>query len=455
MFSRIENHLKKRFDSDQFTYEQLRNMFFPLVMDQLFIFIIGMLSSAMVSSSHEGAAASVMLVNVIGSLAYALFSAISMGGAIVVARAKGANDPERVRQAIGQAANLSLIVSSLLAFLLYIGAERLILFLYPDAEEIVISSAVTYMKVYVLSFPVYAVFNVLFSSFRSLGDAKSSLVLTIVINVAHLIFSFIFINHMHLATLGAALSYLTARILGMIFGFIWLFRPHNGVDMRVKHFFHFSLSIIKEIRVLGIPFAFEQLLFQGGMLFVQRYLSHLPTAELDAYSIAASIFNLYYAFAYAMTAMAGTVCGQCVGAKHIELARKYAKDLIWAGRWVMIFAIVVLMPLTPLILNLYSPSQAARPIIFISLMIGALPMPVLWGEGYIIPAATRTAGDASFTSVISLIALACGRMSSGYLFAITLKMGVQGVWLGQLIEWIIRAAVMTKRIKTDKWIRIR
>ncbi|MBQ3170069.1 MAG: hypothetical protein IJB99_09955, partial [Clostridia bacterium] len=64
MFSRIENHLKKRFDSEQFTYKQLRDMFFPLVMDQLFIFIIGMLSSAMVASSHEGAAAAVMLVNV-------------------------------------------------------------------------------------------------------------------------------------------------------------------------------------------------------------------------------------------------------------------------------------------------------------------------------------------------------------------------------------------------------
>ena len=454
MLKRIENTLKKRFDSEQFTYKQLRDMFFPLVMDQLFIFIIGMLSSAMVSSSHEGAAAAVMLVNVIGSLAYALFSAISMGGAIVVARAKGANDPERVRAAIGQSANLSLIVSTALAFLLYIGAEKLILFLYPNAEAIVTQSAVTYMKVYVLSFPVYAVFNVIFSSFRSLGDAKSSLVLTIVINVAHLIFSFIFINQMHLATFGAALSYLTARVLGVIFGFIWLLRPHSGIGMRLKHFFLFDLSIIKEIRVLGVPFAFEQLLFQGGMLFVQRYLSHLPTAELDAYSIAASIFNLYYAFAYAMTAMAGTVCGQCVGAKHIDLARTYAKNLIWAGRWVMIFAILVIMPLTPLILNLYSPSAAARPIIFISLMIGALPMPVIWGDGYVIPAATRTAGDATFTSVISLIALACGRMTSGYLFAITLGMGVAGVWLGQLIEWIIRAIVMRRRMKTDKWIKV-
>ena len=454
MFKRMEAHLQKRFDSEQFTYKQLRDMFFPLVMDQLFIFIIGMLSSAMVSSSHEGAAASVMLVNVIGSLAYALFSAINMGGAIVVARAKGANNLERVRQAIGQSANLSLIVASALAFTLYMTAENLIGFLYPDAEPIVIDSAVTYMKVYVLSFPVYAVFNVIFSAFRSLGDAKSSLILTIVINLAHLIFSFIFINNMHLATLGAALSYLSARVLGMLFGLVWLFRPGNGINVRLKHFFHFSFSIINEIRVLGVPFCFEQLLFQGGMLFVQRYLSRLTTPELDAYSIAASIFNLYYAFAYAMTAMAGTVCGQCVGAKHIDLARKYAKNLIWIGRWVMVFAIIILMPLTPLILNLYSPSAAARPIIFISLAIGALPMPIIWGDGYIIPSCTRTAGDATYTSIVSLIALACGRMTLGYAFAITWGLGVPGVWLGQLIEWIVRAIVMTRRIKTDKWIRV-
>lgn len=454
IFKGITNRLEKRFTTEQFTYKELRNMFFPLVMDQLFIFIINMLSSAMVSSSKQGAAAAVGLVSVIGNLAYAVFNAAVMGGSILVARAKGANDPERVRTAIGHAMSVSFMLALSLTVVLYIFSEPVIRLFYSAAEEDVILTASEYMKIYVLSFPVYTLFNVIFNSFRSIGDSKSSLILTIVINSVHLIFSYLFINVIGLATVGAAYSYLAARGLGLAFALVWLFRRKSGIFMKARHFFRFDKSMLRDIGVLGVPFAFEQMLFQGGMLLMQMYLARLTTVELDAYNISVSIFFLYYAFAYSMTTMAGTVCGQCVGAKKMELARTYCKNLVWVGRYVMIFAILILMPLTPAIMNLYSPAAGMRKVIFFSLAIGALPMPLIWGEGYVIPSATRTAGDVTFTSVFSLATMAIGRMAFGYLFTIPLGFGVMGVWMGQFIEWLIRAVVMTKRLDTDKWIRV-
>lgn len=451
---KINNALDARFTTSLFTYKELRKMYFPLVLDQLFIFIIGVLSTAMVASSGTGAAAAVNLVNVIGNLAYAIFSAIALGGSIVVARAKGASDPERVHRAIGQSVSGCLVASLVLSILLYVFSEALIRMLYSSAEPAVIESAVEYMKVYVISFPFYAVFNAVFNAFRSLGDSKSSLVLTIVINTAHLLFSYVFINILEFSTVGAALSYLTARVLGLIFGMIWLFRQKSGIRMRPKHFLSLDREILKDIRVLGLPFALEQLLFQGGILLVQRYLSALHTIELDAYSISNSVFFLYYAFAYSITAMAGTVCGQCVGAGEIGLAKKYCKDLIRVGRFVMIFAILILMPLTPALLNLYAPAESMRSVIFFSLAIGALPMPVIWGEAFVIPTAIRTAGDTRFTSMISIVAMFLGRMGFGYLFTISFGFGVMGVWLGQFIEWLFRAVIMSIRLETDSWVRV-
>jgi len=376
-----------------------------------------------------------------------------MGGSIVAARAKGANDMERVRAAIGQSATLSLIIASIITAFLYLFSTPLIAGLYPNAEQAVIDEAVSYMKAYSLSLPPYAVFCVFFSCFRSLGDAKSSLILTIVINAVHLIGSYIFINLLGLSALGSALSFLAARVIGMAFSLVWLFLKRVNLSMKIRHFFVFDRKTVRDIALLGVPFTFEQLLFQGGMLLVQRYLTSLPTSALAAHSIASSLFNLYYAFAYALTAITGAVCGQCVGAGRIELARTYAKRFVFIGRWILLASLIVIMPLTPLIMNLYSPAQEMRSAIMIALAIGAIPMPLLWCDGYILPAATRTAGDATFTSVISLLALFAGRLALGYLFTIPMGLGIWGVWIGQAAEWIIRSVTMRTRIRGDSWIK--
>lgn len=452
--SRVRNAIYSRLESEHFTAQSLIHMFWPLVLDQLFIFVIGILSVAMVSSSGEEQIAAVTLVGVIGSLAYALFSAISMGGSIVVARAKGSGDPERVRQAIGQSATTCLLCGILIAAVMVIFGDAIIRFFYPMADQAVIDAGVSYMYYFAYSIIPYSFFCVVFQAFRSLGDARSSLILTIIINSVHLIASFIYINLMDMGAMGSALSYLTARLIGFAFSLIWLMRPHSGIGMRFRYFFHFDRQIARDISLLGIPFSIEQVLFEGGMLLVQLYLARLSTTALAAQGIATSIFNLYYAFAYALTAITSTVCGQCVGAKEIDLARRYCLNFVYLGRYVLAAAVLILFPLTPLLLRLNSASPEASRIVWLALAVGAFPMPFLWPDGYVIPTATRTAGDARFTTVISLSSLFIGRLVLGYLFSIQLGFGIVGVWLGQVVEWLLRSVIMRLRIRTDKWILI-
>lgn len=451
---RARHTVYSRLESEHFTAQSLVRMFWPLVLDQLFIFVIGILSVAMVSSAGEEQIAAVTLVGVIGSLAYALFSAISMGGSIVISRAKGSGNPERVRRAIGQSATSCLLCAIVIAALMLVFGASIIRFFYPAADQAVIDAGISYMHYYAYSIIPYSFFCVVFQAFRSLGDSRSSLILTIIINSVHLIASFVYINLMHMGAMGSALSYLTARLIGFAFSLIWLMRPHSGIGMRLRYFFHFDKQIVRDISILGIPFSIEQILFQGGMLLVQLYLARLSTTALAAQGIATSVFNLYYAFAYAITAITGTVCGQCVGAKEIDLARRYCLNFVHLGRYVLAVAVFILFPLTPLLLRLNSASPEASRIVWLALAVGAFPMPFLWPDGFVIPTATRTAGDARFTTVISLSSMFIGRLAFGYLFSIHLGFGIVGVWIGQLIEWLLRAVVMRRRIRTDKWILV-
>ena len=275
------------------------------------------------------------------------------GGAIVVARAKGSGDVLEIRRAIGEVTSLCGLVALVLGGLLYTLAPNVVTLLYSDVEPILVEYAVAYMRLMCISFIPYSVFNAIFNIFRNLGDTKSSLMLTIVINVLHLFLSLLFINIMQLGVTGSGLSYIVARAVGMVAALFWIMRVRNDYGVRVRDFFHFNPAVTRDIFSLGLPLSGESVLLQLGMLIVQLYLARLTTTDLAAHAVANSILMLYNTTTGALLSLTSTVCGQCYGAKKYDLVRRYGRNLIRVGRFVLLATVLVLYPMTPLLLKLY------------------------------------------------------------------------------------------------------
>ena len=81
-------------------------------------------------------------------------------------------------------------------------------------------------------------------------------------------------------------------------------------------------------------------------------------------------------------------------------------------------------------------------------------MPLIWCDAFVLTTVTRSAGDSVFATVISLVALLLGRMAIGYVLTMALGIGIWGVWLGQLFEWIFRLLVFRRRFRGDMWIKV-
>ena len=453
MIHAVRSRLAQSLDSEQFTYPQLRSMFLTLVLDQFFIVIINVLSTAMVSSTGEAAIAAANMVGSINGMVALLFTAVAIGGSIVIARAKGRGNAHGVRCAIGETIALCGAISIVLSSALIVLSRPIVHLLYPQAEPLLIQYSIHYMRLIAISFLPYSVFNAVFNAFRSLGDTKSSLMLTIVINSVHFVCSFLFINIIGLGITGAGLSYITARVIGMVLALVWLMKIHNEYHVGVRHLFPFSRTISREISKLAIPIASESALFQGGMLLVQVFLARLTTTELAAHGVATSVLNLYLCTGNALTAMTSTVCGQCIGASRYGLTRRYCVTITRVGRLVMLVTVLIMVPLLPLLLSLYHPSEAALPIVYRCLIIASVGIPLIWCGAYVPPMSLRAAGDASFTTIVSVVSLFTGRIAVGYVLTIVLGMGVPGVWLGMMIEWTIRAFLFHLRVRTDGWLK--
>ena len=445
---RLNRRLNALLTTEQFDYPKLRSMYLTLVLDQFFICFISVISTALVSSIGEEAVAAVSMVGTVNGMVSLVFTSLATGGAIVVSRAKGSGDMTAVRRAIGEVTGLCFIVAVVLSSLLFFGAASLVNVLYPQVEPLLKTYSVRYMRLVAISFVPYSIFNAVFCIFRSLGDTRSGLLLTIVINVAHLLLSMLLINVFQLGVTGSGLSYIIARVIGMALALVWLL-THNVYHVRAGDFFRFSPAVTRQIASLGLPLALESMLTQGGMLLVQIYLAHLTTTDLAAHAVANSILSLYNVTGNALTTLTSTVCGQCSGAKRADLTWYYNRTFIRVGRMVLLAAIIVLYPLTPLLLRLYHASEQGTSIVYIALTIAAVGMPLLWCDAFIPAMTLRIVNDSVYVSAVSVLALLAGRCALGYVLTIPLGLGVPGLWIALVAEWLFRAAAF--RIRSRRW----
>ncbi len=447
----LNDRLEARLTTDQFSYGELRKMFVTLTLDQFFICFISLISTALVSSVGEAAIAAVSMVGTVNSMVSLVFMSLATGGAIVVARAKGSGNQGEVRRVMGEVVGLCGAVSIFLSAALILLSEPLIRLIYPQVEPLLVEYAVRYMRMMALSFIPFSVFNAIFNIFRSLGDTRSSLLLTIVINVAHLILSLIFINFLGMGVNGSGLSYIIARTLGMGLAVFWLLR-HSGYHLAPRDFFRFTPSVTKEIIGLGAPLTVEALMTQGGMLLVQVYLATLTTTDLAAHAVSNSMLNLYCTSANALTALASTVCGQCYGARRYDLTKHYCYSLIRVGRFVLLGTVIILYPLTPLLLKLYHATEQGTAIIYTALSIGVFSMPLFWCDGNIPSMVLRTAGDTVYAGMVSVGALLLGRCLLGYVLTVVVGLGVPGIWIALVFEWAARSVALRLRLRGDQWL---
>lgn len=450
--SKTDLFLKRHFGSEQFTYNNIFGMLFPLILDMFFINIIGLLTTAMISSSSQESVSAISLVTPLYMMFYSIFNAVAAGGTVVVAQYKGRGDAGKMRKAAGQVMLATSLSAIAFCIFLIIFANPLVYTLFGSAEAVVKEKAVQYLIGVSFSLMIHSFYLGAFSIFRGIGETKTCLYLTMIINLLHLFLSLLFINILHMDITGTILSLIIARIVGGSIAVFLIMRSKRTFRVYFRDIFHLDFSILKSICKIGVPFALEQVFFNGGGMLVQTYIILLGTISVAANAIASSAFSILYAAGIAVGTLSVTVIGQCIGFGDTRLAKWYGMKMIWLGIFVTVLSLIVFMPLMPFILKLYQAPANTLSLIYQLIGIAVIPMPFFWSMSNVMPSVLRSAGDAAFSSVISLITMWIFRVGMGYLAAITLGLGIQGVWICMGIEWGIRTLIFYLRYRSEVWL---
>lgn len=443
--------LEKYLSGESMDYRQIIALFIPILIDQAFIIGLNLVNTAMISSSGMAAVSAVNMVDSLNIFLINVFVAVATGGTVVVAQYKGSGNDRMVSQATaGSVTSVSLIALGI-ALLLMSFHNPILNLLFGTASADVLDSARVYLIGSSISYLGIAVVQAVCGALRGVGRTRASLMLSLIMNLLYVLLNVVFINLLHMGVLGMTLAINIARYAGLVCALIYLFKVDTALRVRVRDLFHIPITMLRKIMFIGVPFAAEQMFFNGGKLLTQVFIVSLGTYALATNAIAGSLAMVFQIPASALSLTIVTVVGQCIGRGNISDARKFIKSFLWIGSGSLALIALILMPLFHPLVSIFSPPPEIVHDLFVVLLVNSIAQIPLWAVSFILPSALRAAGDSRFTSITSMLTMWLFRVIMGYILGVVLGYGVLGVWLAMNCEWAVRGGIFLWRFRGKKW----
>lgn len=443
----IDQYLTKELGSKLFTYRELFSMLLPIILDVFFVNIIGILTTAMVSSSSQESVSAVSLINPIAMMIYAVISALSTGGTVVTANYVGRGEKEKIKKTAGQVVSYLTVVGAFTSFIIVFFSKEIVRIFFTSADKQVMQKAEIYLIGVAISMIFLAIYMAVFAIFRGIGETRTCLGLTVLINLIHLIASFLFINIMNLDILGTVLSLNIARAIGAVVAIYMVMCKKGKIGIAFNYFFSLNKDIGSNIFKIGIPFAIEQILINMGGMLVQTFLVPLGTMIIAANAVTNSVLSILFAAGTAVGTLSMTIVGQCIGAGEQRLVKKYGKSMTKLASYMIILSSIIFLPLMPGILSLYKAPVETVNLIWKLILSTIIPVIFFWSFSSVLPCILRASGDSAYVSWVSLITMWSIRVLLGYLLTIPLGFGVMGLFIAMSVEWMVKSFIYFLRYR--------
>ena len=248
------------------------------------------------------------------------------GMSVLVSRFVGAGDEEKVDRVVYQAFLTAIGISvGIMAPIGYFASPWLLDLV--NAAPAVKTEALPFLRVMFLYSGGMMVFFMISGALRAAGDARTPMILGIVLTVLNLVLNIVFIRGLGpipaLGTVGSAIGTVIASLILAVYALWMLWRGKWVVGFPHGHGFGPDWTIIRSLFRFGLPTGIQGIAMNVGGVFMLAFIGSLAQSAAAQAAFAVSytqLFSLITWTSVGLMSSAATVAGQNLGAGHPERA---------------------------------------------------------------------------------------------------------------------------------------
>ncbi len=438
-----------------FSNRDLRNLIFPLFVEQFLLMLVGIADTFVVSFSSEANVSGVSLVNSFNTVLVFLFTALSSGGAVIVSQYIGSKNPEKAQRSASQLLMISAVIAAVLTASILLFDDQLLQLLFGAVEPDVMEASKTYLIITAWSLPALAVYDAGAALCRSTGRARATMYISGAANIVNIIGNCAGVFLLNLGAAGVAIPSLISRILSAAAVTVYCSNQRSAVRYRTADVFAWDGRLLKMIMGIALPNGVENGIHQLVKVALSSMVALFGTYQIAANGVAQSIWSLASIMGLAMAPVYTTVIGQCMGAGEIESADFYFRKL---NRITLVLSVLwnaLVFAVTPLIVRYCAISPEAKSLVVWLVLINNIFNGLAYPFAGPLGSGLRAAGDVKFTMAVSVTFTVAARLFFSVLLGLWLNWGVIGVAVGMSIDLVLRGAVFLCRQRSRKWARFK
>lgn len=243
---------------------------------------------------------------------------LAMGTTVIISRAVGAKDRQTVQTATGNTITLFLCLSAAMAVILLICCPLIVSVMSTPPESVTYTNQ--YLAICFIGIPFIAMYNVIASIFRGMGDSKTPMILIAVCCFLNIALDYLFIGAFDLKAVGAALGTVISQAVSVLIAFLAIKKTKiisiTRSDLRIKK------NVINGILKIGVPVACQDGFIQISFLLITVIANSRGVEISAAVGIVEKIISFLFLVPSSMLSAISAAAAQNLGANKPERAKQ-------------------------------------------------------------------------------------------------------------------------------------
>ncbi len=338
----------------------------PLALYEGLHMIFKILDTLMASHIGSDEVSAIAAISQISLMITAIGSGLATGGCIKISEAYGRGDYELVRKRVATVYIMAVIVSLAVAATLIPFAEGFLRLL--NTSEHMIQIGAGYFRVEILTL-VVSFFNTVYIAIeRSRGHAKKILVMNVVIFVAKLALSALFVYVLNYGVMMIAVATLISQLLLLVYALSTMPRDEGAFRFSFRNIC-LKKQMTWPIVNLAYPVSAEKMLFAGGKVIVNAMSDVYGDLTVGALGISNNIGGLTTGFHAGMFSGASSLISQNRGAGKYKRTLQLFYCLTAINMGIGLAGLLWVTPTLPWLAEVFARSKDAFDPVFCQMIV--------------------------------------------------------------------------------------